>query len=170
MAKFDEEHSESVLAANLESEGAAKIIIQRMSAKVGSVEKERSVSRVSTTGVVAKGTAEAEPAFEVDDVGALRLYQTFMKDEVAACDDDRSMNNIVILKKVLINELTFALSSLALDAVNGLGINLDKILRHVNQGQGRQHLHRRHLPKHELFGCHSFLLAGEWSPPAWLPI
>ena len=57
MTKFDEEHSESVLAANLESEGAAKIIIQRMSAKVGSVEKERSVSRVSTTGVVAKGTA-----------------------------------------------------------------------------------------------------------------
>ena len=125
-AKFDEEHSESVLAANLESEGAAKIIFQRMSAKVGAVEKERPASRVSTTGVVAKGIAEAEPAFEVDDVvGALLLYQTFMKDEVAACDHDRSMNNIV--KKVLINELTLALSSLAFDAVNGHGINLDKI-------------------------------------------
>ena len=83
-----------------------------------------------------------------------------MKDEVAACDDDRSMNNIVILKKVLINELTLALSTLALDAVNGLGINLDKIVRHVNQGQGRQHLHRRHLPKHELNGCHSFFSCG----------
>ena len=95
-----------------------KIIIQRMSAKVGAVEKERSARRVSTTGVEAKGTAEAEPAFEVDDViGALRLYQTFMNDE-AACDDDRSMNNI---------ELTLALSSLAFDAVNGHGINLDKI-------------------------------------------
>ena len=50
MAKFDEEHPDSVLAANLESEGAAKIIIQRMSAEVGAVEKERSASRVSTTG------------------------------------------------------------------------------------------------------------------------
>ena len=110
MAKFDEEHSESVLARNLESEGAAKIIIQRMSATVGAVEKERSALRVSTTGVVAKGTTDLEPAFEVDDVvGALRLYQTFMKDEVAACDLDRSMNNIVILKKVLINEVTFGL-------------------------------------------------------------
>ena len=119
MSKFDEKHSEPVFAANLESEGAAKIITQRMSAKVGAVEKERSA---------AKGTAEAEPAFEVDDVvGALWLYQTFMKDEVAACGEDRSMNNIVILKKVLINELTLALSSLALDAVNGHGINLDKI-------------------------------------------
>ena len=107
MAKFDEEHSESVLAANLESEGAAKIIIQRMSAKVGAVEKERSPSRVSTTGVVAKAFAEAEPTFEVDD--------------------DRSMNNIVILEKVVINELTLALSSLALDAVNSHGINPDKI-------------------------------------------
>ena len=59
--------------------------VQRISAKVGAVEKERSASRVSTTGVVAKGTAEAERAFEVDDaVGALRLYQTFLKDEVAA--------------------------------------------------------------------------------------
>ena len=50
-----------------------------------------------------------------------------MKDEVEACDDDRSMNNIVILKKVLINELTLALSSLAVDAVNGHGIKVDKI-------------------------------------------
>ena len=50
-----------------------------------------------------------------------------MKDEVAACDNDRSMNNIIILKKVLINELTLALSSRALGAVNGHGINLDKI-------------------------------------------
>ena len=97
-----------------------------MSAKVGAVEKERPVLRVSTTGVVVKGIAEAEPAFEVEDVvGALLLYQTFMKDEVAACDHDSSMNNIV--KKVLINELTLALSSLAFDAVNGHGINLDKI-------------------------------------------
>ena len=42
-------------------------------------------------------------------------------------DDDRSMDNIVILKTVLINELTLALSSRALDAVNGHGIKLDKI-------------------------------------------
>ena len=82
----------------------------------------------STVGVVAKGTADAEPAFEVDDVvRALRLYQTFVKGEVAACDDDRSMNFIVILKKVLINELTFALPSRALDAVNGHDLNLDKV-------------------------------------------
>ena len=128
MAKFDEEHSESVLAADLEREGAAKIIIQRMSENVGAVEKERSGWRVSNTGVVAKGTAEAEPALEVDDVvGALRMYQTFVKDEVAACDDDHSINNIIILQKVLINELTLALSSRALDAANGHGINLDKI-------------------------------------------
>ena len=117
MAKFDEEHSESVLAASLESVGAAKII----HCPEGVGEKERSASRVSTTGVVAKGTAEAEPAFEVDDVvGALQLYQTFLKDEVAVCDDDRGMNSIVILKKVLINELTLALSC-------GHGINLDKV-------------------------------------------
>ena len=45
MANFDEEHSESVLAANLESEGASKNVIQRMSAKI--VEKERSGWRVS---------------------------------------------------------------------------------------------------------------------------
>ena len=45
-AKFDDEHTESVLAAYLESKGAANIIIQRMSAKVGAVEKKRSVSRV----------------------------------------------------------------------------------------------------------------------------
>ena len=102
-----------------------------MSAKVGAVAKERSASRVSTAGVVAKGTVEAEPAFEVGDViGSLRLYQTFMKDEVAACDDDRSKNNIVILKKVLINELTLALSSLALDAVNGHESTLTKITPH----------------------------------------
>ena len=75
-----------------------------------------------------KALLEAEPALEVDDVvGALRMYQTFVKDEVEACDDDRSMNNIVILKKVLINELTLALSSRAFDAVNGHGIKVDKI-------------------------------------------
>ena len=128
MANFDEEHSETVLAANLESEGASKIVIPRMSAKIAAAEKERSGWRVSNTGVVAKGTAEAEPALEVDDVvGALRMYQTFVKDEVAACDDDHSINNIIILKKVLINELTLVLSSRSLDAVNGHGINLDKI-------------------------------------------
>ena len=75
MAKFDEEHSESVLAANLESEGAAKIVIQKMSAKIAAAEKERSGWRDSHTGVVAKGTAEAEPAREVDAVvDALRMY------------------------------------------------------------------------------------------------
>ena len=61
MAKFDEEHSESVLAVNLESEGAAKIIVQRMSEKVGAVEKERSASRVSTTGVVQKALRRRSP-------------------------------------------------------------------------------------------------------------
>ena len=117
MAKFDEEHSESVLAANLESEGAAKIIIQRMSAKVGAICVEGFDHWSCGKRHCGGG----------DVVGALRLCQTFVGDEVAACDDDRSMNNIVILKKVLINESTLALSSLALDAVNGHGINLDKI-------------------------------------------
>ena len=51
MANFDEEHSESVLAANLESEGAFKIVIQRMSAKIAAAEKERSALEG------AKGTA-----------------------------------------------------------------------------------------------------------------
>ena len=95
MTKFDDVQSESVLAANLEREGAAKIVIQRMSAKIAKVVKERSASRVSTVGVV---------RLRLNDVvGALRLYQTFVKDEVAACDEYLSMNNIVILKKVLIN-------------------------------------------------------------------
>ena len=112
----------------MESEVAANIVIRRMSAKIVAAENERSASRVSTIGVGAKSSAEAEPTCLVDDVvGALRLYQTFVRGGVAACDDDRSMNNIVILKKVLIIELSLALSSRALDAVNGHGINLDKI-------------------------------------------
>ena len=103
-------HSESVLAANLESECAANIVIQRMSAKIVAADKEPSASRVSTVGVGAKSNAEAEPTCLVDDVvGALRLYQTFVKDEVAACDDDRSMNNIVTLEEGAHQRVEFGL-------------------------------------------------------------
>ena len=107
----------------------------------------------------------------VDDVvGAHRLHQTSVKDEVAACDDDRSMNNIVILDKVLINELSLALTSQALDALNGHGINIDKIYVTLTRAKADTLALKTSSRTQNLRMSVAFTCGSEWSLPAWFPI